>query len=477
MIMKKFYVAMFAVLVTISMVFVGCSSPVGVQDVINTITGGGGGSGDGETPRFPPGFEDYITQSLADGSLAAKAVDFNSKGDLTGYGQKTVTENGFKGQLLEGQWLSGEWKDGEWIPGGAYVDGVWMIGEKVENILVGGASFSGNVPIAWPLKAAEESNPIKDDKGETIGTLIISDKGKDNGYKKVGYEILLNEPENMLVTVYIERSVAVNGNKKETQHGTVGSFLIDSSEKGVSIDLEIETWDGTWSCFETEDGEPFFIVDDLVYTIGDKTVNDNDFYKYGDDAIFEIGAGDSEIFLANDGASYMAGDNFYEYDSRIFVFGSGSEKVFAAADGYHWDGDGNDFVKYDDNNIILVNGEGFVPDENGPDVITHEVDDPSKPIYALVTMKAFDMEIEFEDEVVVIGQGNIFYSAGALDIDIEFDPFFALLLSALDEVSISCNGEEVIDNYVQLAYTQNEDFSFAFEFAFQTAEDVFGPED
>ena len=480
--MKKFYLTMFASLVIISLAFVGCSSPVGVQDVINTITGGGGSGGDIEVPHFPPGFEDFIVQSLADGTLAAKAVDFNSKGDLTGYKQKTVEESGYKGQLLEGQWLSGEWKDGEWIPGGALVNGVWKRGIKVENILVGGASFSGNVPIGWPLKAAEESNPIKDDKGVTIGTLIITDKGKDGANKKVGYQVVLDQPDNMLVTVYIQRTVAVNGSKNETQHGTSGIFEIFASESDVKIDLKIETWDGTWRCEEDADGEPLFVTPEInreiVYIFGDKTINGNDFIKYGDYTIFEIGAGSSEIFLANDGASYMTGDDFYELDaSTIFVFGSGADEVFQAADGgYHWVGDGNGFYEYN-GSIILKNGDGFVPVEGGPDVITHEVDDLTKPIYALITMKPFDMEIEFEDEVVMIGQGNVSYNPGTLDINIEFDSFFALLLSALDEVSISCNDEEVIDNAVQFAYVDNTDFSFAFGFAFQTAEDVFGPED
>ena len=475
--MKKFFISFAVSVLALGLVLAGCSSPVGglkINDLIDYYTGDEDAN---EIPHFPDGFEDYILGRLADGSLATKSVDFNSLGPLTGYEQMEVTKTGYFGYILEGQWLPGEWKNGEWITGGQYVNGEWKIGIKEENVIVAAGAYEGSQTIKYQGGQTYKKYNLSNN----MGSFNLTDKGNgSSGTKNIWFQLNLTDPVDKVVTVEI---YAPNTNKTYTYHGlyhvggligeavSIPVFNVVADEDGIQFSIKVESWDGTWSCIETEDGERLFVVNDLVYAFDGKTINGNDYYEYNADTIYELGIGENLIFVASDETYYMAEDNFLEKsDTEIFVFNTGMDMIFYSADGYYWEGSGLDFVDLGSSIIVLDSESPFIPMEGGTDEYTWEVDDPDKPIYALITEKSFDLEIEFEESAVIIGQGSLVYDAmETVAINYDLDPIFSLLLAALDDVQLACNGEEVIDNAVMLAYEKNTDLSFALEFTY-TAE-------
>jgi len=479
------------------LVLIGCSSPLsgvnpsqlspisGVDDNLPPQTQAGD---EDNTPQYPAGFEDFINNSIqSSGSLALNSVDFTSKTNIIDrYVQKEVVQNGYHGNVMEGQWLNGQLLSGTWSDSGTFVDGQWITGTKVENVIVAQGKYEGTQSIGYDNgKSIGKEQPLSDN----LGTFVLkNDPNGGSNPKGLIMQLNLTDSYNKVVTV----KITTTSNGTFSFHGIYQNGKVDNKDMGFSVlpqesnitfSISIENWDGTWSAIESPDGDPLFIVNNLVYAFDGKTVNGNNFYKVDDNTIYELDNGTDQVFAATNGSFVTKDAGFYQIsDSSMFLFsGNGTDKIFKASDGTYLDTtavEGVDYVNIDNGILVLDPEAPFVANDNGTDSESVWVNDLTKPIYKVITEKDFALEIAFDNEDghydVNIGTGSIgFDKVNTLTVTYTLDQAFTDLLASCDNWSLSCNGLPADDNNaVVLSYDKGTDINLESAIAFEVTEPV-----
>jgi len=469
--MKKIYFGFMMVILAVVLVLEGCSIPINglsVDDIIDIVTGGD----TDVVPTLPEDLKNFIVENIEEGKLALNPAEFTSRGALTGFEQMTLVKYGYYGDITEGQWHSGQWLDGEWVHG-EFVTGEWVVGNKVEKTIIDNLNYDASVSIKYGSDTFLKTFDLFDNKGSFKLTDVSA-----GGDKKIRMALTLNDYIDGIVTVKITTetmgSSAFTGlyAPDGSIGGTIPEFLVKANEGNIRFEISIESFTGTYGYTVTAYGEPLFIVDELVYILEGLTINGNEYELFNEAAIFEL-ITDADIMFKS-GGIYIAGDaDFYELtDERIFLFGEGADRVFESANGFHFIGDGAAFIEIEDFILILNPESDFHEIADGTEEFSYDVDDPDKPVYALVSGMDFDLEIEFENEPVKIGTGAVvLVGEDLLKVTYTFNPLFSLLLESYDNWSLNCNGEAVIDNEIALVYEKNTIIVLDTEFIFETADD------
>ncbi|MCL2833521.1 MAG: hypothetical protein FWD78_10165 [Treponema sp.] len=497
--MKKFLSALITLFAAAALALTGCSSPVtgsnpghdnNITDEIVTDNGNTD-NGNTDNPYFPGGFEDFIKDAIAEGSLAANTVDFTSYSDvITGYETITVTDWGYRGDLVDGQWLNGQKFDGQWIAGGEFVDGQWIQGVKFEHIIVAAGTKSGNKVVKYQGADTYDTYDIKTGDN-TIGSFTLTNNGKNGNERTIGMNLTLTDSTvdsaQKLVTIQVDTTTtgsytfhgvySVGKDKNGKDLGLIGSsapeFTILSNEGNVNFTVTIQSWDGTWDYTEVADGEPLFVKDGKVYIIDGQTIMGNDYEYYNDTAIFELNGGGKEMFKSGD-TCLTRDDDFYAFsEASLFAFNNGSDRIFKADDGtYYYGGEDVQYIDLGNQILVLNSDSEFHIVAGGNEFSSAIVLDTDKPIYDVILNKNFDLEIAYNDDVVVVGTGKVtFDGEETLTVVYNIDPFFGMLLDGLNNWSMTCNNEAVIDNGAALAYEKGTAMTINTVFAFEVQAD------